>query len=137
MASLARFKANVNRVNEGNWVDLEDYGNIGIKTRGLTNAYQDARQARMRRAALKYSGDQTKLTQAEVRDIVAELLVQYCLLDVRNLQDLDGNEVPFETFKELIGEDAYQDLYVACIVAATRVSNEREADLEDAKKKAD
>jgi hypothetical protein len=135
MAKLTAYKSDLKKMNEGTWVELpDDFGDIQILTRGFTDAYMDARQARMRRAATKFGGDLNRIPQAEVRAILAELLVQHCVLGVRNLEDQDGNPVPFDLFCELIQEEAYKDLYGACLAAANIVSNEREADLAEAKK---
>lgn len=134
MATLSRFKQNMSKITEGEWVDLgEDWGNLKIKTRGFTDAYHDARQARMRRASIKFGGE-AKIPPQETRKILGELLLQHCLLDVDNLEDEKGNKVPFDTFKELILEDAYQDLQAACLVAANKLTAEREEDIADAKK---
>lgn len=135
MASLSRFKTDLSRKNDGGWVKLgEEFSEIEIKTRGFTDAYSDARQAKMRRAGSRYGGDLQKIPQAEVRAILIELLITHCLLDVRNLEDTEGNPVSFELFKELLHEDAYIDLYGAALQAASQVTAEREADLQAAKK---
>lgn len=135
MASLARFKSDLTKINEGTWVTLdENYGEIEIKTRGFTNAYNDARGARIRRAALRFGGDALKIPTSDVRAILVELLIKHCLLDVRNLEDEKGQPVSFALFCELLNEDAYSDLYGAALAAANQVSTEREQDLAESKK---
>ncbi len=135
MAKLSRFKANTNKINDGDWVTLgEEFGNIEIKTKGFTDKYNDARQARIRRAALRFAGDSNKIPAADLRKIIVDLLIENCLLDVRNLQDENGIEVTFDVFKELLYDPNFLDLYMAVISAAAAVTNEREADLEDTKK---
>lgn len=135
MASLSRFKTDLSRVNDGAWITLgEEHNSIEIQTRGFTDAYHDARGARTRRAAARYGGDTAKIPQSDFRKIIIDLLIQHCLLDVRNLEDDKGEPVSFELFKQLLYEDQYQDLYTATLTAAAIVSSERETDLADAKK---
>lgn len=135
MAKLSRFKADLARVNDGAWVTLgEEYGEIEIKTRGFTDVYNDARGAKIRRAASRYGGDALKIPQAEVRAILIELLIKHCLLDVRNLEDEKGEPVSFALFCDLLQEDQFSDLYGAALAAANLVSTEREQDLADSKK---
>lgn len=135
MASLSRFKADLTKINDGAWVKLgEEFGEIEIQTRGFTDAHNDARAARIRRAATRFSGDATKIPQSDVRAILIDLLIQHCLLDIRNLEDQNGDPVSFDLFCQLLHDDQYQDLYGAALAAANQVSAEREADLQEAKK---
>lgn len=135
MASLSRFKTDLSRVNDGAWITLgEEFGEIEIQTRGFTDTYLDSRQSRMRRAATRYGGDLQKIPQADVRAILIDLLIKHCLMDVRNLEDQNGDPVTFALFCELLRDDQYVDLYGAALQAATQVTAEREADLADSKK---
>lgn len=135
MTKLSRFKADVTKINEGTWVELgEEFGALEIKTRGYTDSYNDARQSKMRRAAVQFGGDTSKLSSSATKQILVDLLIRFCLQDVRNLEDEKGDAITFDQFKELIADDAFADLYTACIVAANRVTLQRDTDLDDVKK---
>lgn len=134
MTSLSRYKSNLTKINEGTWITLPDSG-LEIETRGFTDAYNDARISRLRRAAARFGGDTTRIPNTDVRKLLVDLLIEHCLLGIRNLQDETGKEVSLDTFKELLYEPAYTDLYDGVLSAASIVTAEREADLESGKKK--
>lgn len=136
MASLAKFKINSKAVNDGEWVSPGDeYDDLMIKTRGFTNAYQDARTAKMRQAARRYSGDMTKVPSAMADEITIECMIDHCLLDVKNLLDKDQQPVDIERLKELLFDPDYQkELFNAIVKAAAIAGVFHDQDVEDAKK---
>ena len=134
MAKLSAFKTDSRAINEGEWVRVgEEYDDLEIKTRGLTDAYFDAQAAKQRRAAVGFGGDTSKLPTALRRKINIECLGQHVILDVRNLEDdVTGQPITVERFKALLEDADYGDLVTACFKAATQVGQRRAADLEEA-----
>jgi hypothetical protein len=112
----------------------EEFDDLEIKTRGLTDQYHDARAAKLRRAALQHGGDVNKLPLAVTRRILVECLGDHVLLDVRNLENESGEPVSFDQFKALLAEPDYADLVVAALKAAAQVGLTRQAETEDAVK---
>jgi hypothetical protein len=135
MASLSKFKQNVTKIKDGTWITLGDeWDSLEVLTRGFTDTYNDAHRQKLRRAAIKYSGDVSKIPGAESRKIIVQLLIDHTLLDIRNLKDQDGNDVKIDVFKELLLDPAYPDLYLAAFQAANILTSEREADTVEIKK---
>ena len=133
MARLASFRVDHKKLEGGEWVRPdEEFDDLEIRTRGYTDAYTDARAAKLRRAALPYGGDVSKIPNAEQRDIIADCLVAHCLLDVRNLENDDGQPVSFARFCEMVRDPAYPDLWAAATRAPALVGRIRAGEAEDA-----
>jgi CTP:molybdopterin cytidylyltransferase MocA len=133
MARLSNFKIDSKAVQAGAWVSPGDeYDDLQILTRGFTDAYTDARSAKMRRAAVQFNGDQAKIPNATSRAITVDCLESHVLLDVRNLADDAGAPVLFPAFCDLLRNPDYADLLTACIKAAGQVGVRKVVDLEDA-----
>lgn len=134
MAKLGNFKINSKARKDGEWVRPgEEYEDLEILTRGLTDTYFDGQAARQRRAAVAYNGNVDKLPLAERREINLDLLIEHVILDVRNLTHDDGKTpVTFAEFKVMLRDPDYAELGLACFAAASQVGRRRQADVEDA-----
>lgn len=133
MAKLSAFRVDSKAINQGAWIKPgEEYDDLEILTRGFTDAYTDARAAKVRRVALHYGNDANKIPAAEQRAITVDCLISHVLLDVRGLSDDAGNPVPFGQFCDLLRDPDFSDLFVACIKAATMVGTQRRQDAADA-----
>lgn len=132
---LSAFKVDSKAINEGKWVRPgEETGDLEILIRGYTNAYSDARNARMRKASLPYGGDISRIPTAISTEITADCLADHLVIDVRNIVDDAGNPVSVETFRECIRSPDYPELLMAAIRAAAIVSQMRAEDTADAVK---
>jgi hypothetical protein len=133
MAKLSTFKTNSRALKEGEWVRPgEEYGDLEILTRGLTDTYFDAQAARQRRAAVGFGGNVDKLPVAIRRAINLDLLIEHVVLDVRNLEHDDGTKVTFDQFTQMLRDPDYAELATACFAAASLVGRRRAVDVEDA-----
>jgi hypothetical protein len=133
MAKISTFKINSRAQKEGEWVPPgEEYGDLEILTRGLTDPYFDAQAARQRRAAVGFNGNVDKLPLAIRRAINLDLLIEHVVLDVRNLEHDDGTKVTFDEFTQMLRDPDYAELATACFAAASQVGKRRATDLEDA-----
>jgi hypothetical protein len=133
MARLAGFRVDARAIEDGDWVSPgEEYDDLEIRTRGFTDAYYDAQNAKLRRASISVGGDVSKVSNARQREIRIECLIAHCTLDVRNLTGTDGEPVKFEAFCEMLRDPTYGELVVACIRAAALVGRVKEAEIMDA-----
>lgn len=126
MAKLSAFRADTAAIQDGAWIRVNEafYDDLEIQTRGYTDAFVDAQTLRLIRAAEPFGGDQTRIPNAERRDLNAGLLREFLVLGVRNLLDDDGQPVELAGFLEMLDKPAYQRLARACFEAASRVSTQ-------------
>lgn len=131
MAKLKTFKRVMPK--DGEWVRVGDeYDDLEIQTRGFTDEYTDMRNARLRRLSMqRHSGDATKITTAENRELTIDCLEEKCLLGVRNLVDDAGQPVSLAMFLGMLRDPDYAELYTAALVACANVGRARTADVED------
>ena len=133
MARLSAFKIDSKMVEAGDWVRVgEEYDDLEILTRGFTDQYTDAHQAKLRKAARGFGGDTAKLPISVSRALLVESLVQNVILDVRNLKDDAGQPVLMPAFVALLRDPDYAELVAACLKAASRVGLAKVDDLADA-----
>ena len=133
MARLSAFKIDSKAVETGSWVRAgEEYDDLEILTRGFTDQYTDAHQAKLRKAAKGLGGDTSKLPIAISRALLVESLLQHVILDVRNLQDGSGQPVTMTAFAAMLSDPDYAELVSACLKAASRVGLAKADDLADA-----
>lgn len=133
MARLGSFKVDSKAIEAGEWKNPgEEYDGLEILTRGFTDAYTDSRAAKMRRAAVSFGGDQSKVSVAVARSIMVDCMVKHVLLDVRGIEDDAGEPVPFSRFTDLLRDPDYQDLLTASIKAASLVGQRVASDVADA-----
>lgn len=125
MARLNAFKIDSQAVESGQWVSPgEEYDDLMIRCRGWNDAYYDALNRKLRRAALPFNGDTTKIPNAISREIRVECLIAHILLDVKGLADDDGNTVDFARFCDLLRNPDYGQLVVAAMTAAGLVGRQ-------------
>jgi hypothetical protein len=136
MARLAQFSVNAKAIEEGEWVrpDEDRFDDLEIRTRGFTNAFRDAQNRKLQRAARGFGGDVSKVPTAQQDAIRVECLIDHAVQDVRNLIGPDGQQVKFEQFCSLLRDPAYGELVLACILAAGKVGRIRDDEVEDASK---
>jgi hypothetical protein len=131
MALLSDFRVDSRAINEGKWVRVNEtlYEDLEILTRGFTDDFIDAQNARLAKAAEPYNGDQTRIPNAVRRQVNAGLLRDFLVLNVRNLwEDAEKTQaVPVQDFVAKLGDQDYNILARACWEAAGRVSAERGA----------
>ena len=133
MAKLSQLKQDHAAITEGEWIRVGDeYDDLEILTRGITDIYLDAQAAKQRRAAVAYGGDVDRLPIAIRRKINVDCLIAHVALDVRNLLDDAGQPVSFAQFKELLHDRDYTPLVSACFLAASQVGRRTAADVEEA-----
>lgn len=135
MAKLSQLKVDSRAIAEGAWIKPgEEFDDLEIHTRGLTDTYFDAQAARQRKAAIPFGGNTDKIPLAIRQKINVELLKKFVLLDppVRNLQGPDGKEITAEQFFDLLSDPDYSPLVNACYLAAAQVGRQMSSDIEDA-----
>jgi hypothetical protein len=133
MAKLSAFRTDSAAIKGGEWIRVgEEYDDLEILTRGITDEYLDAQATRQRRAANGFNGDVSKIPSAIRRAINVECLVLHTVIDLRNLQHDDGAPVTLAQFQDLLRNPDYGDLVVACYKAAGQVGVRRKADSEEA-----
>lgn len=133
MAKLSAFRTDSAAIKGGEWIRVgEEYDDLEILTRGITDEYLDAQATRQRRAASGFNGDASKIPSAIRRAINVECLIAHTVLGVRNLKHDDGRDVTLAEFQDLLRNPDYGDLVVACFKAAGQVGVLRKADIEEA-----
>lgn len=123
MARLSDYRSDTRAINDGVWVRVgPEYDDLEILTRGFTDTFLDAQEARLTKAAQSYDADRAKIPNAERRTINAGLLEEFIVLDVRNLKDENEKLVEIGDFHHMLYEPEYGMLSRACWTAAGRVS---------------
>jgi hypothetical protein len=134
MARLQDFRSDTRAIADGAWVRVDEamYDDLEILTRGFTDAFVDAQNRRLAKAAQPFSGEQTRIPNAVRRAINAGLLKDHLVLGVRNLLDEHDQPVTLEAFVEMLADPAYGRLARACFDAAGQVSVKSAEQLEHA-----
>ncbi|WP_212374521.1 hypothetical protein [Acetobacter persici] len=134
MATLADLKTDSAAINDGEWKKIDKYPGLEIKSRGFTDQFIDAQNRRLRKVAEKYRGDVSAIPNAVRRQLNAELLCEFLVLDVRGLfHDKEQHHaVSVEEFKNLLPNPDYRELMGACWEAAGLVTTEAGKQAEDA-----
>jgi hypothetical protein len=135
MAKLSMFTSDTRAINDGTWIRVNEalYGDLDILTRGHTDEFIDAQNARLRQAAQPYNNDPDRVPNAVRRDLNASLLRDYLVLDVRNLVDDDDAPVSKDQFIAMLDQPDYSKLARACWDAAARVTALSKEQLDAAK----
>ena len=121
MAKLEDFTISSDALANGEWLSPgEEFDDFEIKLRPFDDAYQNARTAKMRRAAVRYSGDVGRIPANEARDIVVACLEKHTLLDIRNLSHASGAAVTLAEFIDLIRTERGSQFFSAVVSCATR-----------------
>lgn len=135
MAILKKFKQDSTAINTGEWIVVgEEFDDLEILTKGLTDAYFDIQAAKLRQAARAYQNNVDRIPQAIRRRITAECLVSQVFMDVRNLFHDDAKTQPVtkEQFANLLLDPDYAELLVAVMRAAGKVGQQHTEALEEA-----
>lgn len=134
MAKLSQLRTNTAALNDGEWMLLGlEFDDVEVKVRGQTNAFIDAQNRRLQRAARSYGGEVGRIPIAVLRKHNADLLIEHLLLDVRNLTDDAGKPIGIDQFRELLQQPEYAEIVVACYVASRAVGKVREEETEEVK----
>lgn len=145
MAKLSAFKLNAAAISDGEWITVGvGADTFEIKTRGFTSRYRDALNSLRRDAARKanrglvpgatpFTPDSLPPTLDDLCQ--GEALAQYCVLDVRGLQQDDGTPVSIEDFRQMLTDrDSYVSLLVLALNAASSVGQARTEEAQAAAK---
>ena len=135
MARLSALRVDAAAIENGEWVNPGDeYDGMQLQVRGYTDAYFDAYNQRIRRAAIPFNGDSAKIPNATARAIRAECLAQYVFLDVRGLEGDDGQKVDAAKYRALMLDPDCGALVAAVQIAAGMVGRGLALDVEEAAK---
>ncbi|GBQ14734.1 hypothetical protein [Swaminathania salitolerans] len=134
MARLTDLKTDSAAINDGVWVDIEQYPGLRIRTRGYTDAFIDAQARRLAQAAEKFRNSVERIPNAVRRQINAGLLSEFLLLDVDGLyaDDAETEKVSLDAFRALLADPAYGQLQRCCWEAAGLVASGAVKQAEDA-----
>lgn len=134
MLTLADLKTDSAAIADGDWVKIDKFPGLKIKSRGYTDKFVDAQAQRLRKAAERYRGDVSAIPNAVRRKINAGLLRDFLVLDVEGLHhDREKkNPVTIDEFKELLGNPDYRELMSACWEAAALVTTKASEHAEEA-----
>lgn len=128
-------KINVESVETGAWVgDIPDMGDLRIRTKGLNNAGFRKLQQTLIAAVPRQDRHKGRIAPAKLDEINASCLLNQALLGWENLEDENGQPVPYskEQAKVYLTDPAYRAFYDAALYAATIVGEEQaEADKAD------
>lgn len=125
-------KVNSQAMRDGQFVRPWPDEDLEIRTRGITHAFIDAQARRQRRAAQGFGGDVDALPVNVRQKINVDCLIEFCLLDVRNLHHDDGRPVTFDEFKTMLYDPDLEDYVSACFTAAKMVGRATEAEVQEA-----
>lgn len=135
MARLAALRVDADAIENGEWINPGDeFDGMRLKVRGFTDSYFDAYNQRIRRAAVPFNSDSTKIPNAIARAIRAECLSQHVFLDVCGLEGDDGKPLDAAGFRKLLLDPDYGQLVQAVQIAAGMVGRGLSLDIEDATK---
>lgn len=135
MARLSALRVDADAIEHGEWINPGDeFDGMKLKVRGFNDAYFDAQNQKMRRAALPFNENAAKIPNATARTIRAECLAQHVFVDVRGLEGDDGKPVDAARFKTLMLDPNFGTLVQAVQVAASMVGRGMALDVEDAAK---
>lgn len=127
---LSKLAVDVQKQDEGDWIDIPDLPGLRVKTRSLhAPAYQAMNNKLTRRLARKHQ--RGSVPPEKANRALAVCLIETCLLDWSGLLD-DGKPVAYskDTAKKLLFDRQYRPLLDACVWAASRVG-EPEGDSDD------
>lgn len=144
MTKISLFTRDQSAMDNGIRVEVGPAGQkFGITTRGLTDGYFDRMFALRRKAAQAVNAglDQDdlpvtpdNLPPSQEDKIMAQALVECCLLGVDGLEDDAGNPVTFDAFCGLLSQRASQSLLSLAYSAARSVGLAQQAQADSAVK---
>jgi hypothetical protein len=130
---LNELLSDLRAIRDGVWVKVDPalFGDLEIKSRGHSDEFIDAQAAMSRKARLDLGlNADDPLPNATQRQINADLLRKFLVLDVRNLTR-GGEPVAVEEFHGMLSQENAVRLSRACWLAAAKASS-RTMKLEEA-----
>ncbi|MBN9022168.1 MAG: hypothetical protein J0H08_08765 [Rhizobiales bacterium] len=127
-------KTNAAAAAEGRWVgDLPGLGNIEVKVRGTNTPEYRRRQQAMYRALPPTKRQKGVVDPLEQDRIVGVCLLDHVLLDWKNVEDEEGNTIPFSkgAAEPFLTDPAYAAFRDGVLIAASSVDDEEAAADED------
>ena len=135
MARLSALRVDADAIEQGEWINPGDeYDGMTLKVRGFTDTYFDSYNQKMRRAAVPFNGDASKIPNATARAIRAECLAKEVFLDVAGLEGDDGKPVDAAKYRELMLDPNCGALVIAVQTGASMVGRGLALDIEEAAK---
>lgn len=129
---VGSFRRDARAMRDGEWVSPgPEFGEVEIKTRAMLPAYYDALNARTAREARRVGGA-NKIGMKFQNSNVVDCLIEYCLQDIRGLEQDDGTAVTFDQFCEMIRQEDFAELAAMAIQATAQVGRCRDDELQDA-----
>lgn len=106
--------------------NIPDMGDLKIRTKGLNNPGFRKLQQTLIAAVPRSERHQGRIPPHVIDEINATCLLNQALIGWENLQDEDGNPVPYskEKAKELLTDPAYRAFFDAAMYAATVVGED-------------
>lgn len=127
MPVLSDIAVDSNAINDGAWVEIDEYPGLKIKSRGYTDIFVDAQNRRLDKAMRAAGVSSTALIGNAVRrQINAKLLAEFLVVDVTGLfhDTAKTQPVTVEEFKTLLQDPKYARLMNACWEAAGSVTRD-------------
>jgi len=133
MAKLSDIRSDVDAMTNGVWVDYA--AGIRLKIARMWNKEHSRFMAKLSEERLDEIRASVS-TQKIERDIMKESVAMTILKDWANLEDDDGEPIPFSVEKaiEIFSDPAYQDFYDFVLTTASRRNLYREANLRESAK---
>lgn len=129
---VGSFRRDAKAMRQGEWVSPgPEFGEVEILTRAMLPAYYDALAARTAREARRVGGE-AKIGMAFKNKVIVDCMIEFCLQDIRGLENDDGSPVTFEQYVEMIREEDYAELATMAIQATAQVGRTREDAKQDA-----
>lgn len=107
---LSKMKVDAQSLEEGIWVDSEEFEGVRWKVRGTdTPGYQRALRAQLQDELLKTKGQANGSNYMSALRAGHTLITEYCLVDWDGIDDDEGNLVPYspELAKQFAEDDDY------------------------------
>lgn len=135
MPALSDLAIDSNAINDGAWVNIDEYPGLKIKSRGYTDAFVDAQNRRLDKA-MRAAGvaSAALIPNAVRRQINAKLLADFLVVDVDGLfkDTAQTQPVTADEFKTLLQDPKYARLMNACWEAAGSVTRDGASQTEEA-----
>lgn len=132
---FSSLKADLQREQEGDWVEIPDLLGVSLKVRSLhTTAYGMARSLLTQKLARKYG--RKAIPPEVISKEYGKLYAEHILLDWKGLDDDDGQPLPYdkEVAIEYLTNPAFRTLVAAVEWAAGQLAElDLDADEDDAK----
>ncbi|MFT9359536.1 hypothetical protein [Acetobacter okinawensis] len=135
MPVLSDIAVDSSAINDGAWVEIDEYPGLKIKSRGYTDIFVDAQNRRLDKAMRAAGVSIAALVPNAVRrEINAKLLADFLVLDVDGLfkDSAQTQPVTVDEFKALLQDPRYSRLMNACWEAAGSVTRDGAQQAEEA-----